>query len=87
MAGFKWRIRFGAQVSILGQPWLPNDDNPCLSTENQALDGKKVSNLFCIDTNRWDENLIHDIFNEKEKKSNFEYSVESGGSTRLFVLE
>ncbi|XP_019160043.1 PREDICTED: uncharacterized protein LOC109156647 [Ipomoea nil] len=61
--GARWRIGDGGTVRVWGDPWLPDSDNPYVVTEEQHyLHAPLVRSLFCVDRNKWDSDLLRDIF-------------------------
>lgn len=52
----------GSTVSILKDPWLPDVVNPYINTDNEAIQGQMVSVLMEMGEQRWDTDLIQDIF-------------------------
>lgn len=49
-------------------PWLPDVDNGYLSTDMPLeLQNATVSGLMEIDNRRWDEVVISDLCNERDK--------------------
>ena len=51
---------------MLGDPWLP-DSWPLVTTENPSLKEATVSSIMEIDKQKWDEGVIHDMFNDRDK--------------------
>lgn len=49
ISGAKWEVGSGSSINILGQPWLPEEDNPFITTDLQGLDQAKVSGLMKLD--------------------------------------
>lgn len=47
--GTSCRIGDGSQVNIMGDPWLPSVDDPFVHSNNEAIQGQKVSSLMCTD--------------------------------------
>ncbi|XP_074374335.1 uncharacterized protein LOC141714732 [Apium graveolens] len=66
-AGSNWRIGTGKEITILGQPWLNNVENPFTSTVSPALTNQTVFSLFCTGTKDWDMDVINDIFDDRDK--------------------
>lgn len=56
--GISCRLGSGESISILNDPWLPDVNNPFITTSNMALEGRKVSSLMVTGENRWDVELI-----------------------------
>ncbi|XP_062104476.1 uncharacterized protein LOC133815682 [Humulus lupulus] len=67
--GARWRVGFGSSIDILGQPWLPHMENPFITTPNGDLHGFKVNSLFKVDAVEWDEDIVEDMFVQRDKYS------------------
>lgn len=52
----------------MGQPWLANDHNPFVTTISPALNGHTVSSLMCKDRREWDEEVLTDLFNDRDQQ-------------------
>lgn len=50
LAGSKWKVGSGAQISIFGHQWLPRP--PCLRRD--GLGPLKVRELVDLETGQWD---------------------------------
>ncbi|KAL8113779.1 hypothetical protein AgCh_020904 [Apium graveolens] len=61
-----WRVGKGSSVSIVDDPWIPDIENPYVTTRNEAIKGKTVSNLMVMGERRWDVDLVRDIFNQRD---------------------
>lgn len=68
MAGMRWKVGDGKSIQVLGCPWLPDDQNPYVATEILALEGKKVCQLLRMDSNKWDEDVVKDVFEERDSR-------------------
>uniref|UniRef100_A0A803PR88 Reverse transcriptase domain-containing protein n=1 Tax=Cannabis sativa TaxID=3483 RepID=A0A803PR88_CANSA len=66
-AGARVRIGNGLNTSILNAPWLLDLTQPFVSSSHPGLEGNTVSGLLQIDHNSWDEEVITDLFNERDK--------------------
>ncbi|WOG89983.1 hypothetical protein DCAR_0209224 [Daucus carota subsp. sativus] len=66
--GVRWRVGSGKDINIVGQPWLIDKQNPFITTMTPAIDGGKVSALFCTDRKEWDMDVIKDVFNRRDQK-------------------
>lgn len=64
--GAACRVGSGVNMSVLKDPWLSILQNPYVTTSNIFLEGTMVSSLFVTGENRWDEDLIHDMFEERD---------------------
>lgn len=65
-AGAICRVGSGESISILNDPWLPDAHNAFVTTRNAALEGDYMSSLLVIGENRWDEDVIYDMFEEMD---------------------
>ncbi|KAM6543638.1 hypothetical protein CsatB_008085 [Cannabis sativa] len=59
-------IGTGTATSILAHPWLPDDDNPFVSTTTSGLTHHMVNSLFHVQDKSWDDSLVRDMFNAKD---------------------
>lgn len=57
----------GESVSVISEPWLPYNSDPFIHTVNKGLEGKSVSSLFAPDANEWDNDLLNDMFNQRDE--------------------
>lgn len=56
-------------VRVWGDPWLPDLDQPYVSTpELPYLGNPLVNTLFYVNENHWDRELIMDVFNIRVSK-------------------
>uniref|UniRef100_A0A803Q0U5 Reverse transcriptase domain-containing protein n=1 Tax=Cannabis sativa TaxID=3483 RepID=A0A803Q0U5_CANSA len=53
-------------VQVVNVPWLPCVEDPYVHTVTASLQGKTVSSLMTIDQAQWDEDLIKDIFIDRD---------------------
>uniref|UniRef100_A0A803Q7E0 RNase H type-1 domain-containing protein n=1 Tax=Cannabis sativa TaxID=3483 RepID=A0A803Q7E0_CANSA len=65
--GVHWKIGDGKSVSVLGDRWLPNDVNPCVTSSHPALNDIMVENLFKVDGVGWDLEIVNVLFNVRDK--------------------
>lgn len=56
----------GTTISVLSDPWLPHPTNAFVTTNSEALHGVTVNSLFEIGEQKWDEELISDIFEDRD---------------------
>lgn len=67
--GCRRRIGNGDKTRIWKVPWLPDVDNGYLSTDMPLeLQNATVSGLMEIDHRRWDEEVISDLCNDRDKE-------------------
>lgn len=62
------RVGSGSTVDILNDPWLPHSTDPYVHTKHPALNGSKVDALLIPGQNEWDEDLVKDIFVERDAR-------------------
>ncbi|XP_060972000.1 uncharacterized protein LOC115703869 [Cannabis sativa] len=65
--GVCWSIGNGNSISILGEPWLPDTQNPFITSSHPTLIGAKVCNLFSTDGVGWDEEIVADLFVQRDQ--------------------
>lgn len=65
-SGVRWVVGTGEKIDILNQPWLLDEQNPCITTLSQSIQGNKVSSLMHMDRKAWDIEILEDIFNTRE---------------------
>ncbi|XVE87725.1 hypothetical protein DITRI_Ditri19aG0011000 [Diplodiscus trichospermus] len=62
------RIGNGMDTFLFKNPWLPSA-NPFISIEvDESLQGYLVSLLFTSDCSSWDNDLVADIFNDRDRE-------------------
>lgn len=64
--GARWRVGDGRNIEVLDQPWLSNEHNPYVTIQNDALRGVMVYNLFKTNGRECDEDIIDDLFGERD---------------------
>lgn len=64
--GMAHRIGSGESVNMMAYPWLPNDQDPYVHTVNATLDGQMFSSLMITRYNKWDTDLLADIFEDRD---------------------
>lgn len=64
----RWRVGDGKSIKIIDQPWLPNDQDPYVRSNHDALKDALVCNLFKLDDKGWDTDIIDDVFEERDKE-------------------
>ncbi|XP_019158496.1 PREDICTED: uncharacterized protein LOC109155235 [Ipomoea nil] len=63
----RWRIGNATSVKIWGDKWLPSPDNPKIITPHfPLLQNESVSALFKVDNTGWHEEVIREIFYERD---------------------
>uniref|UniRef100_A0A803PQ00 Uncharacterized protein n=1 Tax=Cannabis sativa TaxID=3483 RepID=A0A803PQ00_CANSA len=65
--GVRWHIGDGSTIDVLGEPWLPNDAEPIVTSCHPALVNAKVSNLMANDSLQWDDEILADLFNTRDQ--------------------
>ena len=57
----------GVSINILGQPWLLDDNNPFITSNSMSLNIAKVASITSINHSGWDEDILADLFNERDQ--------------------
>jgi hypothetical protein len=60
--GYIWRVGDGSQINIWDDPWVPCSPNRKIATRRGNIVYNKVSELIDVETGRWDEELIRELF-------------------------
>lgn len=60
------RVGSGRDIDTLNDPWLPCDEDPFVHTRHEALKNSKVQSLMVTGERVWDNELIADIFEERD---------------------
>ncbi|CAH9122687.1 unnamed protein product, partial [Cuscuta epithymum] len=67
--GVRWRVGDGSSINIWRDPWLPDKDNPRVSSECfHGLEGASVAGLFKPLRAGWDEDILVDLFNARDRE-------------------
>lgn len=64
--GLVCRVGRGNNILVLNDPWLPDALNPYVTSRSEALHNAIVSNLMDLSTNQWDQDIIKDVFEERD---------------------
>uniref|UniRef100_A0A803PA05 RNase H type-1 domain-containing protein n=1 Tax=Cannabis sativa TaxID=3483 RepID=A0A803PA05_CANSA len=78
LKGVRWTVGDGTSISILGEPWLPDAQNPFVSSQHPALSSKRVCNLLVLDGSGWDEEVVVDLFEQREQRLILQIPVQYG---------
>uniref|UniRef100_A0A803PLI3 Reverse transcriptase domain-containing protein n=1 Tax=Cannabis sativa TaxID=3483 RepID=A0A803PLI3_CANSA len=65
--GARRAIGDGKLTGIIGVPWLPGNENQCITTVHPSLVGRNVDCLMKMEGRGWDEELVNDIFNAHDR--------------------
>uniref|UniRef100_A0A803QSE6 Reverse transcriptase zinc-binding domain-containing protein n=1 Tax=Cannabis sativa TaxID=3483 RepID=A0A803QSE6_CANSA len=65
--GVRRSIGRGHDVSILQDTWLPDLDNPYVTSVNPGLVNQRVSSLFLVGDLAWDFELVEDMFEARDR--------------------
>ena len=61
-------LELGKQVRIWNEPWLPDPQNQTVQTPLlQELELARESSLMVSDGIRWEEDILNDIFNTRDR--------------------
>lgn len=66
-AGLKWVVGSGNAISIIGQPWLGDAENPYIITNPMYLENYTVANLFECNSRQWDVDVVKDMFDSRDQ--------------------
>lgn len=66
-AGARWKVGLGNSINILGQPWLADENNPYITSDVLGIQHAKVSSLLKQESTEWDEDILHDLFNDRDQ--------------------
>lgn len=64
--GVRWNVGSGEGISIKRQPWLTDENDPYIRTVSEAIEGRNVVSLMCINRREWETDIIRDIFEERD---------------------
>lgn len=65
--GYIWRVGSGTSINVWADAWLPDRDNPCVTSSCVAgLENLTVNRLILADGS-WDLSLLDSIFMERDK--------------------
>uniref|UniRef100_A0A803PL05 Reverse transcriptase domain-containing protein n=1 Tax=Cannabis sativa TaxID=3483 RepID=A0A803PL05_CANSA len=67
VAGARVRIGNGLNTYISNSPWLPDMNQPYITSSHPAIGDNKVASLMQVDHLRWDEDVVHDLFNDRDR--------------------
>ncbi|KAM6543667.1 hypothetical protein CsatB_008114 [Cannabis sativa] len=65
--GARRAIGDGKLTAVIGVPWLPRNENQCITTVHPSLVGRNVDCLMKMEGRGWDEELVNDIFNAHDR--------------------
>ncbi|KAL8115417.1 hypothetical protein AgCh_022054 [Apium graveolens] len=67
--GCRRRIGDGLSKKVWRVPWLPNSENGFITTEmHEEWEHVLVNHLFDETGTRWDEDILYDLFNERDRR-------------------
>lgn len=70
----------GKVSAFWGQPWLHEDLNPFIPSDNPAFQKQKVQALFRIDPYEQDVDIIRDLFNSRDQQNILKTSLINGST-------
>lgn len=66
----RWKVGSDHSIRLWGSSWLSRSDNFYLQTPPMSgFEHKTVNDLMCVDTGRWNRNLIDEIFIADDAKA------------------
>lgn len=60
------RVDSGGSINVVKDSWLPDTRNPYVSSNNAALENMSLSSILIHEENRWDVDLLYELFNERD---------------------
>ncbi|KAM6598287.1 uncharacterized mitochondrial protein AtMg00310-like [Cannabis sativa] len=66
--GSRWVVGDGTNISILGEPWLPDDENPMIISTHRSLTHAKVCNLLKVDGSGWEEEILDNLLLPRDRE-------------------
>ncbi|XP_074342549.1 uncharacterized protein LOC141680145 [Apium graveolens] len=66
--GIGCRVGNGQDIDIINTPWLPTTANPYIHIHSASLENQKVSSLMRVGEIVWDEDLIRDLFEDRDSE-------------------
>uniref|UniRef100_A0A803NUS5 Reverse transcriptase domain-containing protein n=1 Tax=Cannabis sativa TaxID=3483 RepID=A0A803NUS5_CANSA len=67
-AGARRLVGDGSRISILHEPWLLDVVNPYIETSSRSLQGQMVQALMQVDKLEWDNEVISDVLNDRDRE-------------------
>uniref|UniRef100_A0A803PEE1 Reverse transcriptase domain-containing protein n=1 Tax=Cannabis sativa TaxID=3483 RepID=A0A803PEE1_CANSA len=64
--GTRWQVGDGGSISVLGDPWLPDADNPYVLSSHPGLEGVKVCSLMCPNDRCWNLEILQNMFGDRD---------------------
>ncbi|CAN1315690.1 Putative ribonuclease H protein At1g65750 [Linum perenne] len=79
--GVRWRVGDGTKISVWGDNWLKNENNPQVSTPPEAtLQGLVVCDLRIPGVLEWEVELIEGLFDERDVEEILKLPIGVGGT-------
>ncbi|KAM6586543.1 hypothetical protein CsatA_009148 [Cannabis sativa] len=66
--GIRWCVGNGQSISVLGEPWLPDANNPLVTSSHPTLASVTVASLMSMDNGGWDNKIIEDLFEVRDQQ-------------------
>lgn len=63
----RWKVGSGQTIDIVGQPWLMDGHDPFITSDPRRLVSAKVSTLMSKDHRSWNEEVLNECFNERDR--------------------
>uniref|UniRef100_A0A803QFL0 Uncharacterized protein n=1 Tax=Cannabis sativa TaxID=3483 RepID=A0A803QFL0_CANSA len=55
-------------ISVMGEPWLPDENNPLVTSSHPTLASDTVASLMSMDNGGWDNEIIEDLFETRDQQ-------------------
>ncbi|KAK1398571.1 hypothetical protein POM88_008434 [Heracleum sosnowskyi] len=82
--GVSCNVGDGHSIPIMGVPWLPNEIDPYIHTTSESLVNQKVNALMVTGTKQWDDDLISDIFVDRDAQLIMSIPISDGINDNWF---
>ncbi|XP_062089159.1 uncharacterized protein LOC133795722 [Humulus lupulus] len=66
--GARCRVGNGETIFITSDPWVFDKENPWVTSVHPGLNGQRVSSLMHVGRLEWDEELVQDLFNDRDMR-------------------
>uniref|UniRef100_A0A803PVV6 Reverse transcriptase zinc-binding domain-containing protein n=1 Tax=Cannabis sativa TaxID=3483 RepID=A0A803PVV6_CANSA len=83
-SGLRRIVGDGSNVSILAEPWLPDDVNPFIESLHPGLVGKTVDSLMKVGLVEWDEKVVTDVLNVRDQSLVWKIPLSSSSTSDMW---
>lgn len=66
--GLRWRVGDWRSIRVLGDAWLPSNENSCIETPvYDDLQNATISSLMNQEEDDWDGEILRNLFSKRER--------------------